>query len=124
MEVDPVTQEIETKPQISVIQPDADGPQVLIIMGMAGSGKTTFVQYLIKYLNDSGKRTYNINLDPAVLAVNFPCHIDIRDSVKYKQVMKSYGLGPNGSILTSLNLFAAQFDQVVKLIEAKQKEIE
>ena len=91
---------------------------------MAGSGKTTFVQYLIKYLNDNGKRTYNVNLDPAVLAVNFPCHIDIRDSVKYKQVMKQYQLGPNGSILTSLNLFAAQFDQVVKLIEAKKDTIE
>jgi len=33
-------------------------------------------------------------------------------------------LGPNGSILTSLNLFAAQFDQVVKLIEAKQDTID
>jgi hypothetical protein len=51
--------------------------------------------------------------------VNFPCNIDIRDSVKYKNVMKSYSLGPNGAILTSLNLFAAQFDQVIKLIESK-----
>jgi GTPase SAR1 family protein len=51
--------------------------------------------------------------------VNFPCNIDIRDSVKYKNVMKSYGLGPNGAILTSLNLFAAQFDQVVSLIKSK-----
>jgi len=63
---------------------------VLIVMGMAGSGKTTFVQHLVTYMKEQGKRTYNVNLDPAVLAVNFPCHIDIRDSVKYKQVMKSY----------------------------------
>lgn len=26
--------------------------------------------------------------------------------------MKQYGLGPNGGILTSLNLFATRFDQV------------
>ena len=32
--------------------------------------------------------------------------------VKYKEVMKQYGLGPNGGILTSLNLFATRFDQV------------
>lgn len=32
--------------------------------------------------------------------------------VNYKNVMKAYGLGPNGGILTSLNLFATQFDQV------------
>lgn len=74
---------------------------------------------LISYLRENGKMTYNVNLDPAVLEVNFPCNIDIRDSVKYKNVMKSYSLGPNGAILTSLNLFAAQFDQVIKLIESK-----
>jgi hypothetical protein len=39
------------------------------------------------------KRTYNVNLDPAVLEVNFPVNIDIRDSVKYKNIMKSYKLG-------------------------------
>ena len=100
-------------------------------MGMAGSGKTTFVQVssnnslivmiqrMIAYLKENGKNTYNLNLDPAVLEVHFPCNIDIRDSVKYKNVMKSYNLGPNGAILTSLNLFAAQFDQVIKLIESK-----
>lgn len=32
--------------------------------------------------------------------------------VKYKEVMKQYNLGPNGGILTSLNLFATRFDQV------------
>ena len=40
-----------------------------------------------------GKKTYNINLDPAVLEVKFPANIDIRDSVKYKSIMKSYKLG-------------------------------
>jgi GTPase SAR1 family protein len=87
--------EVENKPLINTkieieVKENMGGPQVLIVMGMAGSGKTTFVQYLIKFLNDAGKRTYNVNLDPAVLAVNFPCNIDIRDSVKYKQVMKQY----------------------------------
>mgnify|MGYP002634223080 CR=1 FL=1 len=36
------------------------------------------------------KRTYLINLDPAVLNVKFQANIDIRDSVKYKAVMKEY----------------------------------
>jgi hypothetical protein len=38
--------------------------------------------------------------------------VDIRDTVNYKNVMKQYSLGPNGGILTSLNLFATRFDQV------------
>ena len=54
------------------------------------------------------------------MKVNWPCNIDIRDSVKYKAVMKEYSLGPNGAILTCLNIFAAQFDQVIKLIEQKE----
>ena len=71
-------------------------------------------------MSQHGKRAYNINLDPAVLEVAYPCNIDIRDSVKYKKVMKTYSLGPNGAILTCLNLFAAQFDQVINLIQQKQ----
>lgn len=31
--------------------------------------------------------------------------------VNYKNVMREYSLGPNGGILTSLNLFATRFDQ-------------
>lgn len=43
--------------------------------------------------------------------------VDIRDTVKYKEVMKQYGLGPNGAIVTSLNLFSTKFDQVIDLLE-------
>lgn len=32
--------------------------------------------------------------------------------VNYKNVMKQYSLGPNGGILTAMNLFATRFDQV------------
>uniref|UniRef100_A0A3Q0SYY8 GPN-loop GTPase n=1 Tax=Amphilophus citrinellus TaxID=61819 RepID=A0A3Q0SYY8_AMPCI len=50
------------------------------------------------------------------LAGSFTCGVrplasDIRDTVNYKEVMKQYGLGPNGGIVTSLNLFATRFDQ-------------
>ena len=34
-----------------------------------------------------------MNLDPAVLNLNFPANIDIRDSVNYKTIMKKYSLG-------------------------------
>jgi hypothetical protein len=54
-------------------------------------------------------------LDPACYEVPYPSNIDIRDTVNYKEVMKQYGLGPNGGIVTSLNLFATKFDQVRSL---------
>ncbi|CAJ1049948.1 GPN-loop GTPase 1 [Xyrichtys novacula] len=98
-----------------------DKPVCLIVLGMAGSGKTTFVQRLTAHLHTLKTPPYVINLDPAVHEVPFPANIDIRDTVNYKEVMKQYGLGPNGGIVTSLNLFATRFDQVMQFIEKKQQ---
>ena len=86
---------------------------------MAGSGKTTFVQRLTSHLTAKGKAPYVINLDPACREVPYPANIDIRDTVNYKEVMKQYTLGPNGGIVTSLNLFATKFDQVMKLLDKR-----
>ena len=49
--------------------------------------------------------------------------LDIRDSVNYKEVMKKYNLGPNGGIVTSLNLFATRIDQVMGLLEKRAPEV-
>ena len=38
--------------------------------------------------------------------------------------MKRYNLGPNGGILTALNLFATKFDQVMDLIEKRADTVE
>merc|ERR1719158_2420343 len=89
---------------------------------MAGSGKTTFVQRLTSHLHSKGSPPYVVNLDPACREVPYPANIDIRDTVNYKQVMKQYKLGPNGGIVTSLNLFATKFDQVLQLVGSKQTE--
>jgi GPN-loop GTPase len=94
-------------------------PICVIVLGMAGSGKTTFVQRLTSHLHSRKKPPYVINLDPACKEVAYPVNIDIRDTVNYKEVMKQYSLGPNGGIVTSLNLFATKFDQVMKLIHKR-----
>ncbi|KFA80294.1 hypothetical protein S40288_05896 [Stachybotrys chartarum IBT 40288] len=73
------------------------------------------------HLHGQQKPPYVINLDPAVLNVPFDSNIDIRDSVNYEEVMKQYNLGPNGGILTSLNLFATKVDQIVNLLEKRTR---
>lgn len=98
-------------------------PTTIICIGMAGSGKTTFVQRLNSHLHSKKSVPYVINLDPAVLKVPYGVNIDIRDSVKYKKVMEDYNLGPNGAIVTSLNLFSTKIDQVIKLVEKKEDKI-
>ncbi|KAI1816923.1 hypothetical protein GGS20DRAFT_575156 [Poronia punctata] len=97
----------------------ATGPVAIVCVGMAGSGKTTFMQRINAHLHGQKEPPYVINLDPAVLNVPFESNIDIRDSVNYKEVMKQYNLGPNGGILTSLNLFATKVDQILGLLEKR-----
>eukprot|EP00941_MAST-03F_sp_MAST-3F-sp1_P002153 g2153.t1 len=93
-----------------------------IILGMAGAGKTTLMQRLNAYARQKGKPAYIVNLDPAVLHVPYDCQIDIRDTVDYKQLMQQYKLGPNGGIMTALNLFVTKFDQVLSLMEKRSSQ--
>ncbi|KAL6447912.1 hypothetical protein ACFW04_000171 [Cataglyphis niger] len=93
----------------------------IIVLGMAGAGKTSFVSRLVSRLYDVGK-PYVVNLDPACKEVPYSANIDIRDTVNYKEVMKQYKLGPNGGIVTSLNLFTTKFHQVIELINKASEE--
>ncbi|KDN43951.1 hypothetical protein K437DRAFT_236842 [Tilletiaria anomala UBC 951] len=109
---------------------------------MAGSGKSTFAAKLAQEIDvrakakaragaqrtetdgsssssSGGGGAYFVNLDPAVSALSYPPNVDIRDTVDYAQVMKQYNLGPNGGILTALNLFTTKFDQVLGILEKR-----
>lgn len=94
-------------------------PIAVVCVGMAGSGKTTFMQRINAHLHQKKEPPYVLNLDPAVRSTPYEANIDIRDSVNYKEVMKQYNLGPNGGIITSLNLFATKIDQVLGLLERR-----
>ncbi|KAL8425887.1 hypothetical protein ACSSS7_008299 [Eimeria intestinalis] len=133
-----------------------NGPLVLLVTGMAGSGKSTLVkamdevrvlgfrmvtnthaigknnneiQFALgkatsdapRHLRSLGKKTYVINLDPAVVSLVFEANVDIRDTVDYKRVMQHYKLGPNGGILTALNLFATKFGALLLLLQQRSR---
>lgn len=99
-------------------------PVIIIVIGMAGTGKTTFMHRLVCHTQASNMKGYVLNLDPAVMTLPFGANIDIRDTVRYKEVMKEYGLGPNGGILTSLNLFSTKFDEVISVIERRADQLD
>lgn len=94
------------------LQPVRKNPVACIVLGMAGSGKTTLMQRIALHVQQQKIPSYVVNLDPAVTTMPYGCNIDIRDTVNYKEVMRQYQLGPNGGIMTALNLFATKFDQV------------
>lgn len=65
-------------------------PITIITIGMAGAGKSTFVQQINSYLHSKQPPSppYLLNLDPAVTSTPFEANIDIRDTVDYHKVMK------------------------------------
>eukprot|EP00931_Biecheleriopsis_adriatica_P008837 TRINITY_DN109976_c0_g1_i1.p1 TRINITY_DN109976_c0_g1~~TRINITY_DN109976_c0_g1_i1.p1 ORF type:complete len:351 (-),score=76.17 TRINITY_DN109976_c0_g1_i1:53-1105(-) len=99
-------------------------PIVVLMIGMAGSGKSTLMHRMVARLQSKKKRVYTVNLDPAVKNLAYPVNIDIRDTVNYKEVMKHFGLGPNGGIMTALNLFATKFDQVLALLDKRAADLD
>ena len=99
-------------------------PTCVIVLGMAGSGKTTLMKRLNAHARQHNMQPYVVNMDPAVKEIPYEPNIDIRDTVDYKEVMKQYGLGPNGAIMTSLNLFTTKIDEVVHLLEKRSDELD
>lgn len=91
-------------------------PISVLVVGLAGSGKSTLTRGLNEYTFDGKIPSYYVNLDPATADIPFAANVDIRDTVKYDEVMEQFKLGPNGAILTSLNLFATKFHEVVNLV--------
>lgn len=89
--------------------------KIFVVVGMAGSGKTTFCQRLYSWISQESCKIdpatglnsaiYSVNLDPGVVNAKMPLNLDIRDVVDYHETMEKYGLGPNGGITTCLNLF-------------------
>lgn len=90
--------------------------RTFVVVGMAGSGKTTFCHRLYSWLSTEvvlkdglNSLITSINLDPAVKNAKMPLTIDIRDTVDYEETIHKYNLGPNGCINTCLNIFLLNF---------------
>ncbi|KIS70309.1 GTPase NPA3 [Mycosarcoma maydis] len=130
--------------------PEIPRASSIIVIGMAGSGKSTFTASLHDHLHEREKEQqdereqqqqtgasasepastsqitapYMVNLDPAVGTLGYEPNVDIRDTVDYARVMEQYNLGPNGGILTALNLFTTKFDQVLNILEKRAKQVD
>jgi GTPase SAR1 family protein len=82
----------------------------IIVVGPAGSGKSTFVKNFSKYLKDYDVKV--VNLDPASDPI-YKADRDIREFVRTEEVMKKFGLGINGALLKSIELSLEHIDDLI-----------
>ncbi|KAF8208112.1 hypothetical protein K438DRAFT_1961629 [Mycena galopus ATCC 62051] len=81
-----------------------------IVCGSPGSGKSTYCHGKHQLLTALHRPIAIVNLDPANDTLPYPCAVDISDLISLKDVMKEYGLGPNGGLLYCMEYLEANFD--------------
>lgn len=70
-----------------------------IVLGPAGSGKSTYCQTIKKNAEVLNRNILIINLDPAAEFLPYTPDIDIRDLITLSDVMEEFKLGPNGGLV-------------------------
>lgn len=86
------------------------GRYAQMVVGPAGSGKSTYCTQMHTHCASVGRSLHVVNLDPAADAFGYPVAADIRDLVSLKEVMEETGLGPNGGLLYCMELLEDSLD--------------
>jgi len=83
-----------------------------IVMGPAGSGKSTYCSALAAHGQDSKRRINVVNLDPAADHFNYQPVVDIRDLIQVDDVMEDEEMkfGPNGGLVFSMEFLIENTD--------------
>jgi GTPase SAR1 family protein len=87
-------------------------PYFIVVLGTAGSGKSTLTGALQTYLAENQMDTVTINLDPAVLTLPYKPDIDVRDRVNARELMLEHGLGPNGALVAAVDMLSLQAEEL------------
>ncbi len=86
-------------------------------VGTAGSGKSTFVGAFAEWMEERGFRYSLINLDPGADELPYEADIDIRQWFTLPEIMKEYGLGPNGAQVVGADMVALKIEEIKEELE-------
>ncbi|MET1128872.1 MAG: ATP/GTP-binding protein [Thermoproteota archaeon] len=85
----------------------------VIVVGPAGSGKSRLTGAYKKWLIEvQGAAAAAANLDPAAEYVPYDPDYDVRKLVDAHEIAKTYGLGPNGALVKSMEILAEHAEDV------------
>jgi len=85
-----------------------------LVMGPAGSGKSTYCSVIQKHAELCKKNVRVVNLDPAAEFFDYDMAADIRDLISLEDAMDDDDLkfGPNGGLVFCMEYFAQNFDWI------------
>ncbi|MEM1545259.1 MAG: ATP/GTP-binding protein [Candidatus Methanomethylicia archaeon] len=88
----------------------------IVLLGPAGSGKTTLTHRFGYWLSELDIDTALINLDPAARNIPYNADYDIRSIIDVEDIMTKEKLGPNGAVIRAAELMEAKSGEIVNNI--------
>ncbi|CAE7605913.1 gpn3 [Symbiodinium sp. KB8] len=70
-----------------------------IVMGPAGTGKSTYCKLIQEHCQNLGRAVHVVNLDPAAEEFGYEVSFDVRDLISVQDVMEELEYGPNGGLI-------------------------
>lgn len=86
------------------------GRYAQLVLGPAGSGKSTFCSQLADHCKAVKRKIHFANLDPAAERFDYPLSLDIRDLISVEDVQEELKLGPNGALVYAMEYFEEHID--------------
>ena len=93
----------------------------LIIVGPAGSGKSTLTKAFGEYLKGEGHTVNYLNLDPGAESLPYNPSYDVRELVTVEQIIKEEGLGPNGALIRAAEITEANLRKILNKIKEEEE---
>lgn len=90
----------------------------LYFIGPAGSGKSSLTCAFAGWMQQHGYDAVTVNLDPGIENAPYVPDIDIRDWIKLHDVMKEYGVGPNGAQIIAADMLTLNIDEMKEIIDS------
>ena len=93
-----------------------------IVMGPAGSGKSTYCALLADHLKVIKRDCYVVNLDPAAEDFKYSVSVDCRELIQLEDVMEDeeLHLGPNGGLLYCMEYIINNLDWLRETLDANE----
>ena len=88
----------------------------IYFIGTAGSGKSSLVHAFRYWSEQRGVNVISVNLDPGVDKLPYTPDVDVREWINIQEIMKEYGLGPNGAQIACADLLALNSTEVLERI--------